>query len=824
MKVLKFGGSSVGSEQGFNNCLTVTSEQLSTTQGIVVVSALGGITDQLTSLLSSAKSGQLDESLWTSICDRHHQRLTELQTFEQSLGRTESFNWNHCQTAIESQLHLIHQKLLGIELLQHADEQTTALVLGSGEELCATLFSSALQMLLPNASIQCINSRQVIKTDGSVLDGIYDEELSRVAASQFPMQDDIWICPGFIAMNEEHQPTLLGRNGSDLSAAILASLYRAKELQIWTDVDGVYNADPSRVRQAKVVSQLSYREAMELSYFGAKVLHPKTIAPIASHQIPTRIKNTLNPDGEGTLITAQSSSSNHDRIAGVTSLDNLAIINLSGANLKGTAGLAERVFHCVSAQNISIVLISQGSSEYAISICVKQSDVVPAKRAIEKEFKLEIKHQQMDPPEIRDRLSSITVVGDSMKQTHGVAAKFFSALALANVNIIAIAQDSSEGSISAVVRQSKADVALNKVFEYFFECPRTISVILYGVGTIGAELLSQIETQQAKLRTQRIELKVVGIANSKQLLWRGDGLSLNNWKKNLALSKLSSTTEQLLKSLENSRPINPVFVDCTSSDQLSGQYNQLFEHGLHIVAANKKANTSSIQNYQKLRQNAHRYLRKFAYETNVGAGLPIIANIQNQVRSGDQLLAFGGILSGSLSYIMGELDNGLAFSEAVKKAKEKGFTEPDPRDDLNGMDIARKLLIIAREFGAEGELDDVIIESLLPPELFAKNSIDEFMQALPEVDRSIQQQVEQAKAQGQVLRYAGTIDQNGQMKVSLIAVNASHPLFPIKDGENAFSFHTQRYDPVPLVIRGYGAGADVTAAGVFGDILQSVVS
>ncbi|NVJ50997.1 MAG: bifunctional aspartate kinase/homoserine dehydrogenase I [Gammaproteobacteria bacterium] len=821
MKVLKFGGSSVGSLTSFTSCVTIITEQLSTTRGIVVVSALGGVTDELQTLIQLAEQGQFDEPAFNQLSARHRERLQALQMqWQQS---TQSALWQTCEQQIEQLLDSVAQTLKGIALIGHADAQTVAKLMGRGEQISALLMTTALSCAKPELSIQLIDARAVVRTEGSLLDGVYDEELSRIAAQKLPMLDDIWVVPGFIAANEERLPTLLGRNGSDMSAAIFASLYHAQELQIWTDVDGVYNADPRRVAQACVVPQLSYREAMELSYFGAKVLHPKTIAPIASHQIPTLIKNTQAPDQPGTLICA-APHAGHGQVAGVTSLDDLAIINLSGANLKGTAGLAERVFQCISAQNISIVLISQGSSEYAISICVKQADVKAAKRAIEREFKLEIKLQHVDKPELREQLSSITVVGDNMKQQHGVAARFFSALAIANVNIIAIAQDSSEGSISAVVKQNKADVALNKVYEYFFECPRTISVILYGVGTIGAELLGQIQQQQNKLREQRLDLKVIAVANSKHLLWQHEGIDLNHWQEQLQSSQDQPSLKQLIANIERSRPINPVFVDCTSSEKISQFYNELFANGMHIVAANKKANTDNYTYYTSLRTNAQRYLRKFAYETNVGAGLPIIANIQNQVRSGDSLVAFSGILSGSLSFIMGELDNGLSFSEAVTKAREKGFTEPDPRDDLNGMDIARKLLIIAREFGAQGELADVAIEPLLPAELFQQPSIDDFMAQLPKIDQQMADTVASAQAQGNVLRYAGTIDQHGAMKVAIISVGPEHPLYPIRDGENAFSFHTKRYAPVPLVIRGYGAGADVTAAGVFGDILQSVVS
>ncbi len=823
MKVLKFGGSSLKPLNEFLACCTLVTQELTDHSGIVVVSALGGVTNQLQLALEQALDGNDHDTPLQQLKQQHSERLTELQqTFS---GYDFSSCADHCAETLET----LENTLTGIALVGDASERTKVRVLATGELLSSQLFLHALkahqtQAKAPNElNIQLLRSEHYIKANGQFLEAQYDEDATETAIKQLKHQTNHWyVAPGFIASNDDNEMTLLGRNGSDLSAAIFAAALRADELQIWSDVEGIYNADPNRVPQAQVVAQLSYREAMELSFFGAKVLHPKTIAPIASHRIPTRIKNTYRPDAPGTLITEHSDRTDSP-IAGITMLDNLAMVNLSGVNLKGHAGLAERVFKCISRESISIVMISQSSSEYAISFCVNQADVRKATKALNAEFALELKHQQVEPVEVRTELSSITVVGDHMKQTHGVAAKLFSALATASVNVVAIAQDSSERSISAVIKQSKANVALSKTFEYFFNCPRVISAILYGVGTIGSELLTQIKQQQERLLQQRVDLRVVGIANSKQLAWAPTGLVLEQWQSQLESSNQTSDIANLLQLIDGQRPLNPVFIDCTSNDALADTYTQLFDQGIHIVAANKKANTASYDYYQKLRFAAHRALKQFGYETNVGAGLPIIANIQNQVRSGDKLISFGGILSGSLSFIMGKLEDGLSFSQAVLEAKQKGFTEPDPRDDLSGMDIARKLLIIAREFGLHAELDDVEIDPLLTPELNQAESIETFLQQLSSLDSDYLQRFKQAQQQGKVLRYAGVIDEQGNMKVELIAVAASHPLYAIRDGENAFSFTTNRYQPVPLVIRGYGAGAEVTAAGVFGDILQTVV-
>ncbi len=818
MKVLKFGGSSLQPLELFLSSCSITVQQLTGTRGVVVVSALGGVTNQLQSALSLALSGEDFQTPLLQLKQQHRDRINELQT------QLAHYDFTDCLNNMEQMLNDLEQLLKGILLVKDANERTQARVLAFGERLSSQLFFHSLNAQNNAVDIGLLDSANYIKTEGSFLEGSYLEESSNQLIQSIPLLPHQWfVAPGFVASNEDGDPTLLGRNGSDLSAAIYAAGLKADELQIWSDVDGIYNADPSRINQAQVVPQLSYNEAMELSYFGAKVLHPKTIAPIASHKIPTVIKNTLAPELPGTLIVEQSLSNGHT-VAGITMLDNLAMINLSGVNLKGKTGLAERVFRCISREDISIVLISQSSSEYSISFCVQQKEVKRAKRALQKEFALEIKHQQVNPVDVREELASITVVGDQMKQHHGTAAKLFSALATANVNVVAIAQDSSERSISAIIRQAKAEVALRKTYEYFFECPRVISVILYGVGTIGGELIRQIQLQQDELLQQRIDLRIVAIANSKRLLWQPQGLSLLNWQEQLKQSELSSSIAQLSKRLQHECPLNPVFVDCTSSDALASEYVHLFEKGVHVVAANKKANTDDYDYYQKLRRAAQQSLRQFGYETNVGAGLPIIANIQNQVRSGDKLKSFSGILSGSLSFIMGKLEDGYSFSQAVIEAKAKGFTEPDPRDDLSGMDVARKLLIIAREFGSQAELDDVIIEPLLNDELVKAPNIDSFLQQLPSIDKSFAERQQKAQASGKVLRYAGTIEPNGQMAVKLIEVDRQHALYAIRDGENAFSFSTQRYHPVPMVIRGYGAGAEVTAAGVFGDILQTVVA
>ncbi|MCO7226776.1 bifunctional aspartate kinase/homoserine dehydrogenase I [Pleionea sp. CnH1-48] len=818
MKALKFGGSSLRNLDGLLRSCQITQQQLSNSRGIIVVSALGGVTNTLEQAIDAALTGQDSQTLLEDLTHRHQQRVQEVS------AEFPEQDFTDCQKTVDEALAQCARWLQGIQLTADASDHTKARILGLGEYLSAQIFHYTLSAQNPEKNIQQLNSQDYLFTRGPLLEGHVDEEKSHEKIKQLTSSKGDWfIAPGFVATHESGQTGLLGRNGSDLSAAIFAAGLSVEELQIWTDVDGVYNADPNVIPQAQVIHHLSYHEAMELSFFGAKVLHPKTIAPIATYQIPTYIKNTFNPLFTGTRITEEGAQ--EDRaVTGITMLDDLAMLNVSGTNMKGEAGLASRVFSCLSREKISVIMISQSSSEYSIAFSVNAQDAIAAKKALEKEFALEIKHHQMEPVELRSHLSSITVVGDNMKQTHGIAANLFNALASANVNIIAIAQDSSERSISAIVRSAKVKTAVNKTYEYFFECPRIISVVLYGVGTIGAELIQQIQQQQQHLLKQRIDIRVIAIANSRQLLWNEQGIALDNYQEALANSSSNSSIDELLNLCQQGCPLNPVFVDCTSNDDLAMAYTRILDSGLHLVAANKKANTASMKYYNALRDSTQHSLKKFCYETNVGAGLPIIGQVQNLVRSGDKLQAFDGILSGSLSYIMGRLQDGLTFSKAVIEAKEKGFTEPDPRDDLSGMDIARKLLIIAREFGLEAELSDVEIDPLLPSHFNANGSVEDFLSRLPELDGSYTEKNQAAEQHSKALRYAGTIEPDGKMKVQLLAVDSSHPLFGIRDGENAFSFTTQRYNPVPLVIRGYGAGAEVTAAGVFGDILQTIVA
>lgn len=826
MVTLKFGGTSMANAQRMLNSATIMISRAQTDRLSVVVSAVAGVSNKLQESIDEVQKGTAHTTFITEIKTIHSIICDDLAKQLPLFDKVSVL-------ADLAPLFTEYERLLtAVSAFGECPQSVHCRIMGLGELMSSPIMKGVLTA--QKQTVALVDSRDVIITFGEQGEG--DPEYTETFDAFKPYRDGkkagdvrILLFPGFICgwkKDTKSMPVmgLLGRNGSDFSAAIVGAALNSSKVEFWTDVDGVYTADPRIVQDAIVVDNMTYDEAMELSFFGSKVLHPKTLAPLAAKNIEVWSMNSHNPQARGTRIGKgpfDFDYSTTGAVRGISCLKNTAMISVSGAGMRGKEGTAARIFSAVSRAAVSMLLITQSSSEYTISFCVKQSAADLVRSVLTSEFEFEIREELINPIVVKEHCAIVSIIGDGMKKKRGVAGTFFESLASRDINILAIAQGSSERSISVVISGDYGDVAVRVAHLFFFNQAQTIEVFAFGAGTIGGAMLDQIRDQKDQLLSQGIDIKVLAIANVDGMIMNEKGLDLKDWRSDVTKKGNPTNLDQILDFVKEAKPLNPIFVDCTASYDLPNRYIDIFKAGMHIATPNKRANSMNMDYYRELRTVANSMHCRFLYETNVGAGLPIIDTLQNLFKSGDKLTGFYGIMSGSLSYIFGRLDEGATFSQAVLEAREQRFTEPDPRDDLGGLDVARKALIIAREAGLEVELEDIIINKVFPAEFDDSGSVDNFIKNLPKLDDYFAKKMSELKKENKVLRMAASIE-NGKCSVGMLEVGPEHPLYTIKGCENAFVFHTARYTPIPMTIRGYGAGAGVTAAGVFGDILRTV--
>jgi len=807
MKVLKFGGTSVGSVASILSLQKIVEKEAKHQPIIVVVSALGGITDQLIATSQLALKG--DESWrneFDSIVARHHKMIDAIITDPHD---RESL-FNNVDSLFE-QLQSIYYGVFLIHDLSHKTEDT---IVSYGERLSSRIVATLIR------GAKWFDSRKFIKTEEKQGKRSLDSELTnKLVLDTFSDLPRISLVPGFIAQDRDSGDiTNLGRGGSDYTASILAASLNAEVLEIWTDVDGFMTADPRVIKSAYTINELSYAEAMELCNFGAKVVYPPTIYPVCVKNIPIKVKNTFNPDGKGTIIKSHVEN-NQKPIKGLSSIKGTTVITVTGLSMVGVVGVNRRIFSSLANNGISVFLVSQAASENNTSIGVKDEDADNAVRVLNDEFRLEIEDGRMFPMHAESGLATVAIVGENMRRTPGISGKLFEVLGRSGISIIAIAQGASEMNISFVVKGSDLRKALNVLHDSLFLSEyKVLNLFICGVGTVGGMLIEQIKSQYEELKqNSNLKLKVVGIASSKNAIFNRDGLNLDNYREELKASE-PSNPEHLRDVILQMNIFNSVFVDCTASQDVAALYQSLLENNISVIAANKIAASGKYEDYYHLKQTAIQRGVKFRFETNVGAGLPIIGTINDLRNSGDKILKIEAVLSGTLNFIFNEIGAETPFSETVKRAKEQGYSEPDPRIDLSGKDVVRKLVILTREAGYKVEQEDVEKHLFVPNDYF-QGSVEDFWKRLPELDANFEQRREKLAEEGKRWRFVATMD-HGKTNVALKEVDSSHPFYNLEGSNNIVLLTTDRYKEYPMQIQGYGAGASVTAAGVFANIMS----
>ncbi len=806
MKVLKFGGSSIGSKEGLKEVKKIVENQ--NEEVIVVVSALSGVTDMLYSTSAMAAKGDTNYLIHFNQMQSRHMEMVEMIDDEKKQETTE---------ILQNQFNDLANIFRGIYLIKDISTRITDTIVSYGEVLSSILLSKLIDRAVH------YDARKFIKTsfefDKHMVDFPVSNQLIKDTFKKLPK---VAVCGGFISTDlESGSITNIGRGGSDYTASILASALNASKLEIWTDVDGFMTADPKIISKSYVIDHLSFSEAMELSNFGARVIYPPTIFPVYHKNIPVEIKNTFNADASGTLISSETFESKNKRIIkGISSIVDTSLIVVQGLGMVGVIGVNYRIFRALAKNGVSVFMVSQASSENNTSIGVRDIDSDLAIRVLNDEFKAEIQQGEIAPVSAEKDLVTIAIVGDGMKKTPGIAGKLFGTLGRNGINVIACAQGASETNISFVTNRSEHRKALNVIHDSFFLSDyKVLNLFVVGVGTVGSSLLEQIKNQRQKLMEQnKFKINVVGIASSKKMIFNRAGINLENCIDTLKNEGEDASIKKITEEIFKMNIYNPVFVDCTASDAVAGLYQNLLENNISVIAANKVAASSDFDNYQRLKDTARERGVKFLFETNVGAGLPIINTMNNLTNSGDRILEMEAVVSGTLNYIFNTISEDIPLSKAIKMAQEMGYSEPDPRIDLSGIDVIRKLVILTREAGYKVEQDDVE-KNLFIPEKYFKGSLDDFWKNIVELDAEFEVKRRILAEQNKCWRFVASMTE-GKCKVELCEISYDNPFFDLQGSNNIVSIKTERYNEFPLIVKGYGAGASVTAAGVFADIIS----
>ncbi len=814
MQVLKFGGSSVANAENIKKVIAVLKERTLGKKTIVVVSALGGVTDLLLTCSNLASQGHENyQAELTELEERHLQAVRELIPIN---------NQSSLLSFVKTQCNEIEDICNGIFLLKELSPRTRDRIVSYGELLSSKIITAAL--IADNVVAEWLDSRDVIVTNSDFGNALVNFNITSQRIGEYIQENtaDLFVAPGFIAANEAGIHTTLGRGGSDYTAAIFAAASNAELLEIWTDVSGMMTADPRLVPNARIIPQITYQEAMELSHFGAKVIYPPTIQPVMSKGIPVWIKNTFAAQDNGTLIQQQTAE-NSNSITGISSISSIALLSLEGSGMVGIPGFSKRLFAALASKKINVILITQSSSEHSICVGIDENNAAAAKQIIDEEFAYEIEVKKVEPLFVEKNLAIIALVGDRMKNHTGISGKFFSALGRNGVNIRAIAQGSSERNITAVINSVDVKKSTNTIHEVFFEKEiKEVNLFIAGVGNVGSKLLDQILQQQYYLlHNMHLKVKVTGIANSKKFIVDENGIDLTNWREKLDAGQ-PEDIHSYVKTILDKNLRNTVFADVTANDTVATAYDRLLEKSVAVVACNKIACSSHYPYYKKLKDLSKEFNSSFLFETNVGASLPIIGTLNDLLRSGDTIHSMDAVLSGTLNFVFNNYDGTKSFASVVKQAQDEGYTEPDPRLDLSGKDVMRKIMILVRESGQEMEMEDIANNSFMPEECM-QGTVADFYVAMEKHEAHFKAIYDEAAAAGCKLKFVASY-KDGKAKVGLLHIPPPHDFYHLYGKDNIVLFYTDRYVDQPLVIKGAGAGAALTASGVFADIIRTARS